>query len=239
MLRYRKHMATCQDAGLMVAAIQENGMTATLANLMMQTEYPVAFDSNDHLYPWGAANDNTSCPAFLAACERIIKKRPIHYLDLGCAGGQLVREFIEADHFGIGVDGSTAAMRENWRAYPGNYFGADISRPFHLGLATDFFWFDIITAWEVPEHIPEERVPQFCANIREHLSPASGLFVTSISTRPDVVDGHVYHVTVKDESWWRKTFLNNGLVPTLSPFRDYEYARRDPESVHLVCRRAA
>lgn len=204
----------------------------------MQTDYPVAFDSNDHLHPWGAANDNTSCPAFLAACERIIKKRPIHYLDLGCAGGQLVREFIDADHIAVGVDGATAAMRENWRENPHNYFGADISRPFRLSLATDFFWFDVITAWEVPEHIPEERVPQFAANIREHLHPAHGMFVASISTRPDVVDGHQYHVTVQPEEWWRKIFMQNGLVPVLSSFRKDEYARTDPMSFHIVCRRA-
>lgn len=214
-------------------------MTATLANLMMQTEHPVAFDSEDHLHPWGAANDNTSCLPFLRACERIVKKRPIHYMDLGCAGGQLVREFIEADHLAVGVDGATAAMRENWQTYPENYFGADISRPFRISCATDFFWFDIITAWEVCEHIPEERIPQFCENIREHLDPAHGLFVASISTRTDVVDGHVYHVTVRGGDWWRKTLLDNGLVPFHSPFAPGEFARQESDSVRLVCRRAA
>jgi cyclopropane fatty-acyl-phospholipid synthase-like methyltransferase len=214
-------------------------MTATLANLMLQTEHPVAADSNDHLYPWGAANDNTSSLPFLRACERIICKRPIHYMDLGCAGGQLVREFIEADHLAVGVDGATAAMRGNWEANPGNYFGADISRPFRISCATDFFWFDIVTAWEVCEHIPEERIPQFCENIREHLDPAHGLFVASISTRPDVVNGRPYHLTVKSEEWWRKTFLNNKLSPFLSPFSKHEYARTDRDSFHIVCRRAA
>ena len=214
-------------------------MNATLENLMLQTDHPVAVDSNDHLFPWGAANDNTSCLPFLRACERIIKKRPLHYMDLGCAGGQLVREFIDAGHAAIGVDGATAAMRENWSQYPRHYFGADISRPFRISSATDFFWFDIITAWEVCEHIPEERVPQFCENIREHLYPANGLFVASVSTRPDVVDGHAYHVTVQPEEWWRRTFLMNGLVPILSPFRLSEYARTDPSSFHVVCRRAA
>lgn len=214
-------------------------MTATLANLMMQTEHPVAIDSNDHLFPWGAANDSTSCLPFLRACERTICKRPIHYMDLGCAGGQLVREFIEADHIAVGVDGATAAMRENWQTYPAHYFGADISRPFRISCATDFFWFDVISAWEVCEHIPEERIPQFCENIREHLDPAHGLFVASISTRPDVVDGHVYHVTVKDGEWWRKTLLENGLVPFANPFAPHEFARKESDSVRLVCRRAA
>lgn len=214
-------------------------MTATLANLIMQTDYPVAFDSEDHLHPWGAKNDDTSCLPFLRACERIICKRPIHYMDLGCAGGQLVREFIEADHIAVGVDGATAAMRENWQANPANYFGADISRPFRISCATDFFWFDVISAWEVCEHILEERIPVFCENIREHLDPAHGLFVASISTRTDVVDGHVYHVTVKPEEWWRKTLLQNGLVPFLTSFRKEEYARTDPHSFHVVCRRAA
>ena len=214
-------------------------MNAVVANMMMQTEYTVAHDSADHLHPWGAANDNTSCPAFLKACERIWRHRPLRYLDLGCSGGQLVREFIEAGHLGFGIDGATAAMRDNWRLYPEHFFGADISHPFRLSDATEFSWFDCISAWEVLEHIPEERLPVLCENIREHLNPANGLFVCSISTRPDIVDGVQYHVTVKDEAWWRKTLLNNGLVPVLSSLQPHEFARQEKDSARLVCRRAA
>lgn len=213
----------------------------TLAAIKIRTDHPIASDSNDHLFPLGAINDNTSCPAFLKACERIMPAELLLYLDLGCAGGQLVREFIEAGNVAFGVDGAAAAMRENWAKYPDHYFGADISHAFTIespiGPPGMPICFDVISAWEVPEHIPEERLPQFFQNVRTHLKE-TGLFVSTISTVACEVNGHVYHRTIHDLNWWRRSFLNNGLIPILSPFSDHEYARHDTGSYPLVARKA-
>jgi SAM-dependent methyltransferase len=196
------------------------------------TDHPLALDSNDHLHPWGARRDDTTCPAFLKACEREFPHL-LSYLDLGCAGGGLVREFLDAGHYAIGIDGSdTPRKLGRWDQYPDNFITADISRIFALGRK-----FSVISAWEVMEHMFPERLPVLFANIRNHLTQG-GIFVCSISLKPDVVNGIVYHQTVQSEDWWRKQFVLNGLVPTLSPFSRDEYARTDPLSCHLVARSA-
>ena len=61
------------------------------------TSSPVAAASNDHKVPLGTINDNTRCPRFVAACERVFRK-PLRFMDLGCAGGGLVLDFLLRGH---------------------------------------------------------------------------------------------------------------------------------------------
>ncbi|WP_457108599.1 SAM-dependent methyltransferase, partial [Methylobacterium sp. P5_C11] len=101
----------------------------------------------------------------------------------------------------------------------------DITRPFILrDQRTDNpAQFDIISMWEVLEHIPESDLPQLFENVRTHLSN-DGIFVGSIATYDDIVDGVSYHPTVKPEMWWRNVVQNYGLKfvpPTMFSFKDY------------------
>ena len=47
----------------------------------VETKFPVAYDSPDHLFPVGTANDNTTKLAFIEACYVDFNKK-ISYLDL-------------------------------------------------------------------------------------------------------------------------------------------------------------
>ena len=97
----------------------------------VETKFPVAYDSPDHLFPVGTANDNTTKPAFIEACYVYFNKK-ISYLDLGCAGGGIVRNFLEAGHFSIGIEGSDYSKknkRAEWARIPSYLFTADLTKP--------------------------------------------------------------------------------------------------------------
>jgi SAM-dependent methyltransferase len=188
----------------------------------VHTKHQVAWDSDDHKVPRGTKQDNTRLPRFVSACERFFirrgeQPRRLKYLDLGCAGGGLVLEFLLRGHEAFGIEGSDfslLAQRSEWRLLPGNLFTADITKPFTLS-ATDGtpICCDVLSAWEVMEHIADEDLPQLFDNILRHMEQ-DGFFVGSISTEPVPIDkktGAIYHRTVKPEVWWKKRFTDLGM----------------------------
>lgn len=195
------------------------------------TQSPVAVESHDHKFPWGTLYDNTRWPRFVAACQRHFQ-RPVNYLDLGCAGGGLVLDFLLRGHRAMGLEGSNVSLlmqRAEWRLLPHHLFTCDVTRPFRIetcdggGAAT----FDVITAWELLEHIAQADLPNFLANVRGHLA-ADGYFVGSIATVPDGQPelGAVYHVTVKERDWWEECFRGHGLeFQAAHPFQFADFCR--------------
>ena len=65
--------------------------------------------------------------------------------------------------------------------------------------------FDVITAWEVIEHIKPNDQKSFFNHINDNLNQG-GFFCGSISTREEIIEGHSLHQTVWDESIWYKNF---------------------------------
>jgi SAM-dependent methyltransferase len=193
---------------------QSEGMKAKVRVI---TDHPIARESDDHKHPWGTANDNTRNPRFVEACRRHFQ-RNLRYLDLGCAGGGLVLDFLLQGHFAVGLEGSDISLRgqrAEWRVLPHNLFTCDITKPLAVCNAANEkpIVFDVITAWEVMEHIKEADLAVLFANVRKHLAP-DGLFVGSIATTKDEnpQTGAVYHQTVKPQPWWRSRFEQNGLA---------------------------
>jgi 2-polyprenyl-3-methyl-5-hydroxy-6-metoxy-1,4-benzoquinol methylase len=139
------------------------------------TDHPVAMASDDHLFPRGTAVDNTRYPRFVAACERL-RQGPLTALDIGCAGGGLVLDFILRGHRAYGVEGSDysrKAQRAEWRLLGDNLFTADATRPFRLcSPGGEPVLCDVVCAWEVMEHIPEAELEGLFANVAAHLVPA-------------------------------------------------------------------
>jgi SAM-dependent methyltransferase len=184
------------------------------AAMSFVAEKPVAIDTDDHQKPWGAAHDNTRSPRFVAACERHFQ-RSLTFLDLGCSGGGLVLDFLLRGHRAYGIEGSDHplnAQRAEWRVLRNNLFTADITRPFRLAetqggppVASD-----VISMWEVLEHIADEDLPQLFTNITAHLKP-DGIFIGSIALGPDDHGGASYHRTVKPRDWWERRFAELGL----------------------------
>ncbi len=136
---------------------------------------------------------------------------------MGCAGGGLVRSFLADGYTAIGLEGSDAPGRlrsGEWDTIPYHLFSCDITEPFEVrDAAGDSVKFDIVTAWEVLEHIPEEKLAGLITNVRRHLNPC-GIFVGSVDlfAEGNPVRGAVYHVTLKPKSWWLDRWAEHGFT---------------------------
>ena len=214
----------------------------------IDTQYPVAYESQDHLNPWGTAKNNSTNPRFnekiyllFDSCEK-----PLKILDMGCSGGGFVRNCIDDGCIAIGVEGSDYSKklrRAEWKIIPENLFTCDITKPFNLtfknGDEVKSLLFDLITCWEVMEHIKENDIDAIAENVRKHLLP-SGLWIMSVSPVDDFVNGVNLHETVKPKEWWIRKFLNLGFEhrPDLEKYFCEQYIRgkryNGPGSFHLI-----
>lgn len=181
-------------------------------------EASIATDSDDHNYPDGIYLDNNLSTDFVDDVEKYFQRK-INFLDLGCAGGALVCEFLKREHNAVGIDGSDHCMvfrqeaaeklkmikplgYDNWQQY-GNkrLFTADITKEFQLLEDIDFMKFDLITAWDVLEHFYPERIDTFIEQVKKHLNP-NGLFVASIAKFSLNKHSVEYHKSNFPDSWW-------------------------------------
>jgi SAM-dependent methyltransferase len=174
------------------------------------TKYPIAFDSPDHLYPWGTKRDNSTNIKFIDEIENYFGNKKISYMDIGCSGGQLVKDFGERGHISIGLEGSDYSLindRANWAELANKLlFTCDVSYPFTILNDDEPLKFDCITAWELIEHLHPERLDAFFQNVLNHLSD-DGLFCASIATVPDKPEGHDLHLSVFSPQTWIEEIL--------------------------------
>ena len=160
------------------------------------TDHPIALTSNDHLYPRGTKIDNSGNWAFNARVRDLFGRASV--LDLGCAGGVMVHSLLQQGHLAVGIEGSDYSQkhkRAQWKYLDGKYlFTADITKPFAVLEDAVFsrssetlskrLDFDVITMWEVIEHIKEDDLPQLFDNILLHLAPG-GVVIMSVCPNPD------------------------------------------------------
>ena len=115
------------------ALIYRGNMIPTAA-YAIETSHHVAADSNDHIFPRGAKNDNTRYPRFVAAIEAVLGQK-LRVLDLGCSGGGMVLDFLLSGHNAVGIEGSDYSQRwqrAEWANIGDRLFTADITKPFTL-----------------------------------------------------------------------------------------------------------
>jgi 2-polyprenyl-3-methyl-5-hydroxy-6-metoxy-1,4-benzoquinol methylase len=201
------------------------------------TSHPVACDSEDHLHPHGTRNDNHGDPVFVQEVEQFFGRK-FGLMDLGCAGGQWVVDALSSGHRAVGVEGSDYNVRNgqfNWPVYhQKNLFTANVGKPFVVLEDGKLTTFDLITAWEVLEHIERDDLDQLMRNIENHLAPG-GVFVGTVNYTDFVSEGHHYHRTVMKEKAWRKVFEKRFEVRKY-PFRNYlRHDCVDIKDSFLVC----
>jgi SAM-dependent methyltransferase len=234
------------------------------------TDHPVAFESPDYIKPRGAVLDNSKNKLFNQTFYSVAREldfaEPYSILDLGCAGGGLIRTFIQDGHNAVGLEGTNYNKlkgKYEWGTIPESLFTCDITKPFEILLEppkrpekknektmerakqwlkeyekagiSNTVQFDLITMWEVLEHIKKTDLPALFQNIKRHLAP-NGLFICSISHIPDVNDGVVLHQTVEPIEWWDDLFVLNGFRrrADLEDVFEGKYLRHEDNSSYRV-----
>jgi len=183
----------------------------------------------DNIEPESTFEGIVSRPLFVLACERIASKDKLNFLDIGCGGGAIVFDFIKRGHFAVGIDGSTACRKMNvgyWNHIE-HLHTCDVTSEFKfIGSGEAQLRFDVISMWEVFEHIPEDLCPSLLNNVYSNLAD-DGIFVGSISKLEYVSKktGVPYHITIKDLGWWERMFSENGFEFINSDFRNEEFCR--------------
>ena len=110
-----------------------------------------------------------------------------------------------------------------WGTIPYHLHTADITKPFKVVSADESVEdkFDIVTAWEVLEHIEEKDLDILFDNITRHLSDG-GYFICSIAFFRDenLLTQVINHKTLKSKEWWENYVENKGLkIVTDHPFQ--------------------
>ena len=180
------------------------------------TEHPVAYESPDHLYPWGTKRDNFTNENFVNEIDNYFNNQSFNFLDLGCSGGQLVIDMLglHDENISIGLEGSDYSIkhqRANWPQYHNkNLFTCDITKPFNIVNDNINVKFNLITAWEVLEHIHPDDLDGVFQNIFNHLDD-DGIFAGSINMGSDAPNGVELHLTRQPPSYWEDVFTRNNL----------------------------
>src|SRR5260370_29257697 len=164
--------------------------------ISIRAERDVAYDSPDHLMPWGTAQNNSTNHRFNDKLYRLFPRpEQLKILDLGCSGGGFVRSCIDDGCLAIGLEGSDFSKRHRraeWRSIPEYLFTCDVTRDFEISFEINevarLAQFDAVTCWEMMEHIAEPDIARVAANVKKHLAPG-GLWLMSVFLNLDVVNG--------------------------------------------------
>jgi len=218
----------------MIFRVRTGGSRAANRRISLQTKHPISFESPDHLAPWGTAYDNSTNKKFiLFMADRLAREKPEAaraFLDLGCSGGQLVKDFLRLGWVSVGLEGSDYSLkhgRANWPELGNkNLFTCDITKPFQVFSDSDPEKFDLITAWEVLEHIHPNELDLLFANIRNHLKDG-GYFVASTTSSSDKPDGMELHQSRLTNQRWHELIEKRyaDLKPVDLGLKYYQYVR--------------
>ena len=221
-----------------IFVLLDKNIENTSGAITLDTEYPIAYESNDYLVPHGTVRDDTRYPRFIHACEMYFKDREkLAFVDLGCSSGGIVLDALLRGHEAVGLEGSDESFKQQraqWRIIPKNLFTCDITKPFTLKKDGKLKEFDVISAWEVLEHIKEEDMPMLLENIKKHLNKG-GIFIGTISNWDDIDEetGVNWHVNLHPYEWWRDRFAEAGFDIITEAFSPYDLARGTVNPPHV------
>jgi hypothetical protein len=131
-----------------------------------------------------------------AVCEVL---NPTSVIDVGCAVGDLIKEFDKRHIMCYGIEGSVNVV-PYLMVEKEKVFIKDLRVPLNLGLS-----FDLAICFEVAEHIDKECDDQFV----ENLSELSRRIL--ISTAPPEQGGHG-HINCQPYNYWIYKFVSRGYL---------------------------
>lgn len=178
--------------------------------IVVRADREIAYESPDHLYPWGTKRDNSRNRRFNRKLYDLFPDfgDPMKVLDLGCSGGGFVKDCIDDGYLAVGLEGSDYSKRHKraeWALIPDFLFTCDITGTFDIMLRSEEseipVTFDVVTMWEVFEHIGEDDIDKVAENVRHHLKE-SGIWVVSISPNEEEFNGIKLHLSVHPKEWW-------------------------------------
>lgn len=212
----RLYRATWEVLWLFILPVRRVGRARPAGVLACQTKHPVAIHSPDHLAPKGTAENNSTNKKFVLFMDRKLRAEfgpgPLRMMDLGCAGGKLVTDFLALRWVGIGLEGSDYSLKHRrpyWDRYANTHlFTCDITKPFQVTLDGQPIKFHLITCWEVLEHIATPDLPAVFENVRRHLEPG-GYFIASTTETSDIHHGLELHQTRWPNARWRQFVEQN------------------------------
>lgn len=190
---------------------RKGGPAVATGTFTRETQHPVAFASPDHIAPKGTAVNNSTNKKFILHMDAKLRREfgpaaALRMMDLGCAGGQTIVDFMTLGWQGVGLEGSDFSLkhrRANWAKLANTHlFTCDITKPYQVKLDGQPARFHLITAWEVMEHIATEDLPAVFDNIVRHLEPG-GYFIASTTETSDIHQGLELHQTRWPNAEWR------------------------------------
>ncbi len=187
-----------------------------MEKISVESKAKIAYASWDYNAPLGTRRDNSSNHIFNEKLYKLYGDNQINLLDIGCSGGEFVKEMIDDGHIAVGLEGSDYSKRFRrgaWREIPEFLFTCDITKPFNIYISPPkrLMSFDFITAWEVMEHIEKRDIGQLIKNIVKHMSE-NGMWIMSIANCPSISNGVDLHRTQETKEWWIKKFEEFGLT---------------------------
>lgn len=187
--------------------------------IILEAEKNLADDSPDHIEPFGTRRDNTRNIAFNKKLYNFWEdSKQLKILDLGCSGGGFVKDCIDGGQLAIGLDGSDYSKkvgRAEWRTIPDYLFTCDITKEFNLFIDQDGkkqrLLFDVITLWDVMEHLQEKDLDDVFNNLKSNLSK-DGIIIMSVGHVEEIINGVKLHQTTKPKEWWLNKFKEQDLI---------------------------
>ncbi len=211
--------------------------------ITLETDYPVAIDSPDHIAPAGTVVDNRTDKDYVRAVKNYFDN-DLKVLDMGCAGGQMITDFIEEGYTAVGLEGSThvltGAGSHNWNKHHNkNLFNVDLSKPFQLFHGDKPLKFNFIHSWDVIEHIHPDDLGVWFDNVKNHLTD-DGVFCCVLAATPDYeyINGElvIRHRSMFNSAEWLNIFFDNGFELCVEDdWHSYPVGRNYPPTVKPQC----
>lgn len=199
-------------------------------DIFLKTDYLVAYDSPDHINPYGGTQqDFTDGTAFALYLQELYPGRQT-LIDLGTATGWVPLTMRKMGMLSVGLEGSDVAKNNKlgaWLWSPDIVRTCDISRPFDIiDKNNERFKFDFVTSWGVFEHIHPARMDILWGNVKNLMHFDSiGIFNIDCGENEWHQSGGV-----SQDEWQRRIELNFEILQELTfaangEFRDHPYCR--------------